>query len=116
MTRKFLEWTSDQRYLFPPSPQDRLPHKLVYFLLEVSEQNDISPAVEDYNSEKGAQPPFHPRMMLVLLLYAHCVGVFSSSKIMARCETDVAFRVIVGEDVPDFRCPSGKPAIATFCR
>jgi hypothetical protein len=42
-------------------------------------------------------------MMLVLLLYAYCVGVFSSRKIMARCETDVAFRVIVGEDIPDFR-------------
>jgi hypothetical protein len=31
------------------------------------------------------------------------VGVFSSRKIMARCETDVAFRVIVGEDVPAFQ-------------
>jgi flagellar biosynthesis GTPase FlhF len=42
-------------------------------------------------------------MMLVLLLYAYCVGVFSSRKIMAGCETDVAFRVIVGDDIPDFR-------------
>ena len=42
-------------------------------------------------------------MMLVLLLYSYCVGVFSSRKIMGRCETDVAFRVIVGEDIPDFR-------------
>jgi hypothetical protein len=31
------------------------------------------------------------------------VGVFSSRKIMKRCETDVAFRVIVGDDIPDFR-------------
>jgi len=104
MTRKFREWTPDQNYLFPPSPQDWLPQShLVYFLLEVSEQIDISPIVDEYDSEKGGQPPFHPRMMLVLLLYAYSVGVFSSRKIMARCETDVAFRVIVGEDIPDFR-------------
>lgn len=104
MTRKFRPWTPDQDYLFPPSPQDWLPQNhLVYFLLEVSEQIDISPIVEDYDSEKGGQPPYHPRMMLVLLLYAYSVGVFSSRKIMARCETDVAFRVIVGEDIPDFR-------------
>ena len=104
MTRKFREWTPDQPYLFPPSPQDWLPRNhLVYFLLEVSEQIDISPIVDDYDSEQGGQPPFHPRMMLVLLLYSYSVGVFSSRKIMARCETDVAFRVIVGDDIPDFR-------------
>ena len=104
MSRKYREWTPDQHYLFPPSPRDWLPRNhLVYFLLEVSEQIDISPILEDYESPKGGQPPFHPRMMLVLLLYAYCVGVFSSRKIMARCETDVAFRVIVGGDIPDFR-------------
>jgi transposase len=104
MTRKFREWTPDQDYLFPPSPHDWLPQNhLVYFLLEVSEQIDISPIVADYDSIQGGQPPFHPRMMLVLLLYSYSVGVFSSRKIMARCETDVAFRVIVGEDIPDFR-------------
>ena len=41
--------------------------------------------------------------MLVLLLYSYCIGVFSSRKIVARCETDVAFRVIVGENIPDVR-------------
>lgn len=104
MTRKFRRWTPDQNHLFPPSPRDWLPENhLVYFLLDVSEQVDISPIVADYDSEKGGQPPFHPRMMLVLLLYAYSVGVFSSRKIMQRCETDVAFRVIVGDDIPDFR-------------
>ncbi len=104
MNRKFREWAPNQAWLFPPSPQDWLPQShLVYFLLEVSEQIDVSPIVGDYHSEKGGQPPFHPRMMLVLLLYSYCVGVFSSRKIMARCETDAAFRVIVGEDIPDFR-------------
>jgi hypothetical protein len=40
----------------------------VYFLLDVCEQVDLSPIVADYDSEQGGQPPFHPRMMLVLLL------------------------------------------------
>ena len=104
MTRKFREWTPEQNHLFPPSPRDWLPeHHLVYFLLDVADQIDLSPIVADYDSEQGGQPPYHPQMMLVLLLYAYSVGVFSSRKIMARCETDVAFRVIVGEDLPDFR-------------
>lgn len=104
MSRKFREWQPDAGWLFPPSPRDWLPEDhLVYFLLDVTAQIDISPIVEDYGGDNGGQPPFHPRMMLVLLLYAYSVGVFSSRKIMQRCTTDAAFRVIVGEDIPDFR-------------
>lgn len=104
MDRKFREWMPEASWLFPPSPRDWLPEgHLVYFLLDVTAQIDISPIVNDYASEQGGQPPYHPRMMLVLLLYAYSVGVFSSRKIMQRCETDAAFRVIVGEDIPNFR-------------
>ena len=104
MSRTFREWNPDQSWLFPPSPQDWLPDgHLVYFLMDVSEQLDLSPIMKKYDSEKGGKPPYHPRMMLVLLLYSYCIGVFSSRKIVARCETDVAFRVIVGDNIPDFR-------------
>lgn len=75
----------------------------MYFLLDVTAQIDISPIVKDHGGGNGGQVPFHPRMMLILLLYAYSAGVFSSRKIMERCTTDAAFRVIVGEDVPDFR-------------
>ena len=104
MSRKFRDWAPGQSLLFPPSPQDWLAENhLVYFLLDVSEEIDLSPILQGYDSTLGGQPPFHPRMMLVLLLYSYCIGVFSSRKIAARCETDVAFRVIVGQTVPDFR-------------
>lgn len=104
MSRKFREWQPDAGWLFPPSPRDWLPEDhLVYFLLDVTAQIDVSPIIDDYDTGNGGQPPFHPRMMLVLLLYAYSQGVFSSRKIMKRCATDAAFRVIVGEDIPDFR-------------
>jgi len=90
--------------MFPPSPRDWLPENhLVYFLMDVTGQLDLSPILAHYEAELKGQPPFHPRMMVTLLLSAYCTGVFSSRKIMARCETDAAFRVIVGEDIPDFR-------------
>ncbi len=107
MGRKFREWQPYASWLFPPSPRDWLPEEhLVYFLLDVTAQIDISPIMDDYTGEDGnstGKPPFHPRMMLVLLLYAYSQGVFSSRRIMKRCETDAAFRIIVGEDIPDFR-------------
>ena len=48
--------------------------------------------------------------MLGLLLCSYGDGVFSSQKIAACCENDVAFRVSVGETIPDF------PAISKFRR
>ena len=104
MSRKFREWRPNDSWLFPPSPQDWLPENhLVYFLLDVVQKIDTSPLINEYDTGKGGQPPFHPKMMLTLLLYSYSVGLFSSRKIMQRCETDVAFRVIVGEDIPNFR-------------
>lgn len=71
MVRKFREWMPEASWLFPPSPRDWLSEgHLVYFLLDVTAQIDISPIVNDYASDQGGQPPHHPRMMLVLLLYA----------------------------------------------
>lgn len=57
MSRTFREWNPDQSWLFPPSPQDWLPDgHLVYFLMDVSEQLDLSPIMEKYDSEKGGKP------------------------------------------------------------
>jgi hypothetical protein len=41
--------------------------------------------------------------MVCLLLYASCVGVFSSRKIAQADERTLACLAIVGEDRPDFR-------------
>jgi transposase-like protein DUF772 len=40
-------------------------------------------------------------MMLALLIYAYCQDVRSSWQIERRCLTDVAFRVLCAQDVPD---------------
>jgi hypothetical protein len=54
MSRKFREWQPDATFLFPPSPRDWLPEDhLVYFLLDVTAQIDLSPIVDDYASENG---------------------------------------------------------------
>jgi hypothetical protein len=45
-------------------------------------------------------------MLLTLLLYGYCRGVYSSRKIAAGCEIDVAFRYLSGGQFPDFRTVS----------
>src|SRR3954470_29185 len=107
MSKTYRDWSTDQAYLFPPSPHDWLPDgDLVYFLLDTVATLDLSPIFAHYERELRGQPPFHPRMMVALLLYCYATGTRSSRKIMRRCHVDVACRVIVGEDIPDFRTVS----------
>ena len=104
MNKTYREWSPDQAYMFPPSPRDWLPEDdLVYFIVETVATLDLFPIFAHYERDLRGQPPFHPRMMVALLLYCYATGTRSSRKIMRRCQTDVACRVIVGEDVPDFR-------------
>jgi transposase len=107
MSKTYREWSPDQASLLPPSPRDWLPEgHLVYFLLDTVAAIDLAPIFAHYEREARGQPPFHPRMMVTLLLYCYATGTRSSRKIMSRCQTDVACRAIVGDDIPDFRTVS----------
>lgn len=104
MSKTYREWSPNQVFLFPPSSQDWLPEDdLVYFLLDTVAALDLSSFFAHYERESRGQPPFHPRMMVTLLLYCYATGTRSSRKIMRRCQVDVACRIIVGDDIPDFR-------------
>lgn len=104
MSKTYRSWNPDQDWLLPPSPREWLPEgDLVYFMLDVVKALDLSAITRVYEQEGRGFPPFHPRMMVTLLLYAYCVGVYSSRRIQKLCERDAAYRVIVGDDVPNFR-------------
>jgi len=86
------------------SPETMLPEDdLVFFLLETIPELDLSAFYEYYSTDGRGQPPFSVEMMVTLLVYSYCVGVFSSRKIAAACERNLAFLAIVGNDRPDFR-------------
>ena len=44
---------------------------------------------------------YDPQMLVTLLIWAYASGVTSSRRIEELCRTDVAFRVICAQDVPD---------------
>ena len=54
-------------------------------------------------TRSAGYPPYHPVMLTKVLVYAYCVGVFSSRKIQRRLVEDVAFRVLAAGNEPDFR-------------
>jgi transposase len=104
MSKTYRPWNPDQEWLLPPSPKDWLPEDdLVYFVLDVVRQLDLTAITDYYERSDRGYPPYHPRMMATLLLYSYCNGVFSSRRMQQRGVRDAACRVIVGADVPDFR-------------
>src|SRR4029077_20683969 len=87
-----------------PSLRDWLPENhLVYCVSDVVDELDLSAIESVYEEEDRGQPPYHPRMMVKILVYGYCVGVFSSRRIQKRLAEDVAFRVLAAGNQPDFR-------------
>jgi len=102
--KQYRAWTPEQAYLLPPSPLEWLPEgHLAYFVLELVRELDLK-GIESALQEKDARGtrPYSPRMMTALLLYAYCVGVFSSRKIERATYEDVALRVLAGGEHPHF--------------
>ena len=76
MSKTYREWSPDQPSLFPTSPRDWLPEDdLVYFLLDTVATLDLTPIFAHYERELRGQPPFHPRMMVALLLFPPSAGI-----------------------------------------
>lgn len=103
MAREFLPYSLDQEYLLPVNPREWLPEgHLALFLGDVVGQLDLAPILRAYARSRGPRG-YHPRMLLAVLLYGYSVGVYSSRRLAAHCETEVAFRVLSGGALPDFR-------------
>ena len=102
--KTFRRYDQSQCYLLPPSLDEWLDEDdEARFVSEVVENLlDLSPVYSSYESASGA-PPYEPRMMLKLLLYAYATGVTSSREIERRCKRDIAFRWLAANTAPDYR-------------
>ena len=100
--KHFKPYHPNQLLLLPPDMKDWLPdNDLVYFIMEMLDQLDLSAIYDSYDGTKGGQPGFDPKMMTGLLLYAYCVGLPSSRKIEKATYHQVPFRVLTAYQHPD---------------
>ncbi len=104
MEKKFKEWRVDQGWLLPPSVLEFVSegHPAHFVRETVRESLDLSAIYARYVGAAG-QPPFHPKMMVALLLYAYTQGVYSSRKIARACENRVDFMAVTGMQKPRHR-------------
>jgi len=104
MAKTYRPYAPEQALLLPPSLRDWLPEQhLAFFVSDLVDQLDLSAILTVYEDEERGYPPYHPVMLTKVLVYAYCVGVFSSRRIQRRLLEDVAFRVLAAGNQPDFR-------------
>ena len=112
MPTSYLPYQPEQQFLLPPSPQEWLPEgHLAYYISDTVDQLDLSAFHARYAKEGPRNQPFHPVMMVKVLLYAYASGVFSSRKIAAKLHEDVAFRVLGAGNFPAHRTLSDFRAV-----
>jgi transposase len=103
MAKTFRPYERDQLLLMPPALADWVPEgHLAHFVGDLVDTLDLA-AIEDTYAEERGYPPYHPRMMVTVLLYAYCTGTYASRRIATKLEDSVAFRYLAAGNRPDFR-------------
>ncbi len=102
--KTFKPYDPDQLFLLPPALRDWLPEgHLALFLSDVVDHAlDLTPILAAYETGDGrGQPPYHPALMVKLLLYAYCTGTPSSRRIEQATYEEVPYRVLAANQHPD---------------
>ena len=104
MSKVFHPWRIDEVWLLPPSVADFVPSGHPAHLVRdlVCEELDLSAIMAAYTEVRG-YPPYHPGMMVALLLYAYRSGIYSPRRFARACEERFDFQAVTALNRPDFR-------------
>ena len=103
MGKTFRSYDMNQQLLLPPDLRQwlRADH-LALYISDLVEELDLTEIFNGYEEGDGrGRPPYHPVLMVKLLLYGYCTGKLSSRKIEQATYDDVAFRVLSCNQQPD---------------
>jgi transposase/IS5 family transposase len=102
-TKTFRPYDQDSLLLMPPSLHDWVdPDGLAAFLNDLVDELDLAPFLAAHDEPRG-MPPYHPRLMLKVLLYGYATGVTSSRRIEERLAADIGFMFLAGLARPDHK-------------
>jgi len=91
--KTFKPYNPDQLFLLPPALRDWLPEgHLALFVSNVVDALDLTPILATYADGDGrGQTPYHPALMVKLLVYGYCTGKPSSRRIEKATYEEVPY-------------------------
>jgi transposase len=99
---EYKPYVIDSGYLFPPSLADLLgAEDEVHIFREITEHLDIGCLDSDFSGM--GQHPYHPRMLLRLLMWGMANRVVSTRRIEVLARRDLSFIYLAGGGKPDYR-------------
>ena len=100
----YRPYEPEQEMLLPASLQDWLPKgHLAYFISDTVDALNLKAFYARYAGGGSRNQPFHPAMMVKILVYGYATGVFSSRKMERRLHEDLAFRMLGAGNFPKHR-------------
>jgi len=104
MAISYRSYEPQQEMLLPASLQDWLPKgHLSYFISDTVDALDLKAFYARYAGGGARNQPFHPAMMVKVLIYGYATGVFSSRKMQRKLHEDLAFRMLGAGNFPKHR-------------
>ena len=104
MAISYRPYEPQQQMLLPASLQDWLPcGHLAYFISDTVDAFDLTDFYKPYAGGGARNQPFHPAMMVKLLVYGYATGVFSSRQMQRKLHEDLAFRMLGADNFPKHR-------------
>ena len=101
--KKFQRYDPDQTLLIAQDLRELLPKDhFCYFVADTVGDLDLSAIYARYDELRGF-PPYDPRMMVTIIVYAYCIGETSSRRIFQALQENIAFRVLAAGNQPDHR-------------
>jgi len=103
VAKRYRPVNRDQPYLLPPSMREWLPEDHPVWLVICAVEDHLDTSVFHAGRKTGGAGTagYDPDMLVAVLVWAYAHQVTSSRRIEQLCQTDVAFRVICGGNVPD---------------
>lgn len=105
--KKYKEYNQHQGLALPPYLEELIDERhLVRVVSDLVDQLDVSLLSKGFQSKKsnnGGAPPYHPAMMMKVLIYSYATGIRSCRQIASQLKSNIHYMWLSGMQYPDFR-------------